>query len=53
MKNTTQNEQIVKAAPLAVSGMLGADFWEEVNDRLENAEKSEKEMVKPRPGRNY
>ena len=30
-------EEIAQAAPIAVSGVVGAPFWEEVNTRLNQA----------------
>jgi hypothetical protein len=45
--------QLVKAAPLAVSGALGAEFWDEV-ERLDLARGALKKVsVEPRKTRDY
>lgn len=48
MKNIKDKLQIVKAAPLAVSGAVGAEFWEEVAKLLG----AKKDLVTPRRARN-
>lgn len=39
--------EIAKGAPLAASGVLGSEFWEEVQQIVENQPKPE---ISPRPG---
>jgi len=45
------NPELIIAAPLAVSGALGAEFWDEVA-RLDSLW-DEKVDVEPRPGTDY
>lgn len=43
-------KEIAAAAPLAASGVSGAEFWAEVARILAESAKSEKAKVNPRPG---
>lgn len=51
-QDTKNKEALAKAAPLAVSGILGSQFWAEVAQRLAALETAKKATVIPRPGGN-
>ena len=42
-------DRIAQAAPIAVSGVTGGEFWTEVNDRLNQAERPKVEPRKLNP----
>ena len=48
-KNGIQNSELVASAPVAVSGALGGDFWDEVEARSQIRENAQPE-VSARPG---
>ena len=42
-------DRIAQAAPIAVSGVTGGEFWNEVNDRLNEAPEPKVEPRKLKP----
>lgn len=50
MKTKNEQTEIAQSAPLVASGVLGADFWDEVQRLVEAGEPTAEPKVTPRPG---
>lgn len=47
--NAETKKEITEAAPIAVSGATGADFWEEVQKIDNENAKAGETLIEPRP----